>query len=57
MDFYELILRLSLALGVGLLFGLERARRAREERPQSIPRNQCKLRPRSSHLLRYVKYR
>jgi uncharacterized membrane protein (DUF4010 family) len=33
MDFQELISRLALALGIGLLFGLERGWRAREERP------------------------
>jgi uncharacterized membrane protein (DUF4010 family) len=33
MDFNELISRLALALGIGLLFGLERGWRAREERP------------------------
>src|SRR3974377_2300839 len=33
MDFPELISRLALALGIGLLFGLERGWRAREERP------------------------
>ena len=33
MDFNELISRLALALGIGLLFGLERGWQAREERP------------------------
>jgi uncharacterized membrane protein (DUF4010 family) len=33
MDFYELISRLALALGIGLLFGLERGWRARKEPP------------------------
>jgi len=33
MDFQDLISRLALALGIGLLFGLERGWRAREERP------------------------
>src|SRR3974390_1462705 len=35
MDFPELISRLALALGIGLLFGLERGWRAREEEPGS----------------------
>jgi uncharacterized membrane protein (DUF4010 family) len=33
MDFQELISRLALALGIGLLFGLERGWRTREDRP------------------------
>jgi uncharacterized membrane protein (DUF4010 family) len=35
MDFQELISRLALAFGIGLLFGLERGWRSREERPGS----------------------
>ena len=35
MDFQELISRLALALGIGLLIGLERGWRTREERPGS----------------------
>lgn len=37
MDFNELISRLALALGIGLLFGLERGWQAREERPGVEP--------------------